>query len=50
MTRCIRHSILFVLLFVLLTLGTSGCAGPGATNSADRVRIDRIVLSRQRRH
>ncbi len=50
MTRRIHRSILFVLLFVLIALGASACARPDAPNSADRVRIDRIVLSRQRRH
>ena len=44
MIRYIGHPILFVLLFILIALGAGGCARPGATNSADRVRIDRVVL------
>ena len=28
----------------MIALGVSGCAAPGATTSAERVRIDRVVL------
>jgi hypothetical protein len=38
------RSILFAILCLLILLGASGCARPGATNSAERVRIDRVVL------
>jgi hypothetical protein len=44
MIRYIRHPIPFVLLFILIALGAGGCARPGATNSAEQVRIDRVVL------
>jgi len=44
MTRFIPRSIPFVILCLLILIGASGCARPGATNSADRVRIDRVVL------
>jgi len=44
MTRFTSRSIPRVILCLLILIGASCCARSGGTNSADRVRIDRVVL------